>query len=64
MRFGIGILLRRDGDVVPVEDEVWEMSIPYDAGDDGMMMMTVRLKTSALSLTRCRVVGRHSGCPH
>lgn len=34
MRFGIGILLRRDGDVVPVEDEVWEMSIPYDADDD------------------------------
>lgn len=40
------MLLRRDGDVVPVGDEVWEMSILcYDGNEE-----SVRLNTSALSL--------------
>lgn len=40
------MLLRRDGDVVPVDDEVWEMSIPRYVDNDE----TVRLSTSALLL--------------
>lgn len=47
MRFGIGMLLRRD---VVSPDEDWEMSMTLKTAT------TVRLKTSALSLMRVELV--------